>query len=160
MRQLAMSTAAAVAVDADGDHPGRIVVDGGVQQRGQQRTGARCQHHQSCRCAGRHAERLLHRGSLAVVPRAGRSTAEVSSGLEMHLGVVGIEVGRRVGKHRRLAGGGATRAGLGVRGRRLMPPAITTVSAPMAVNHRKMAKPKVLWSIPTPPKLPSCPLPA
>ncbi len=85
-------------------------------------------------------------------------------GLEMHPGVVGVEVGRRVGKHRRLgrrlAGGGATRAGLGVRGRRLMPPASTTVSAPMAVNHRKMAKPKVLWSIPTPPKLPSCPLPA
>src|ERR1700743_2908259 len=54
-------------------------------------------------------------------------------------------------------GGGIAR--LGFRGRYLMPPAIATVSQPTAVNHRKTANPNVLWSIPTPPKLPSWRLP-
>ena len=57
---------AAVAVDADRDHAGRVVADRGLEQGLQQRTGARGQHHQPRRCARGHTERLLHAPSLIV----------------------------------------------------------------------------------------------
>ena len=56
--------------------------------------------------------------------------------------------------------GSGSGAGLARLGRRAIPPDIATVSAPMPPNHRKIAGPKVAWSTPTSPKLPSRPLPA
>ena len=50
----------AVPVDSDGDDPSRIVPDGGLEQRLQQRSGPGGQHHQSRRRTRRYADRFWH----------------------------------------------------------------------------------------------------
>ena len=71
----------AVAIHPDGDDPRRVVADGGVEQRAQQRTGARCQHHQPRRRTRGHVERFGHIGepSRAVTRRRRPSVDSASS---------------------------------------------------------------------------------
>ncbi len=54
----------AVAVRADRHHPGRVGVDGCVEQRGEQRTGPGGQNYQPRRCTRGHTERLLHASTI------------------------------------------------------------------------------------------------
>ena len=71
-------------------------------------------------------------------------------------------LGFRLGLGFGLGSGSGSGSGVGLRalGRRAIPPAIATVSAPIPTNQRKTAGPKVAWSTPTSPKLPSRPPPA
>ena len=82
---------------------------------------------------------------------------DVGLRLRLWLVDVGLGLGLRSSGSGSGSGLGAGFAGLG---RRAMPPDIATVRAPMPANHRKIAGPKVVWSTPTSPKLPSRPLPA
>ena len=83
----------AVAVDADSDDAGRVVADRRLEQGLQQRTGARCQHHDPRRCARGHAEGLLHATSLVV----GRS-ALVADGARRGVVVVDVFEVLRIGQ--------------------------------------------------------------